>query len=289
MLLVFLDGVGIGADDPASNPLAAARLPRLRALLGGQLPLAPAFGAAGRIAAGRACAVAVDATLGVPGRPQSGTGQTSLLTGRNAAALFGRHFGVWVPTPLRPMLAEESLFARVAGAGRRAVFANARPAVPPATLRRPPAFPFAALTAGLAGHGASALASSLGSDAGRAREAGAVLARIAAAADFTAFAHYDTDAAGHRRNLAAGVGAMERVDAFLGGVLNALPEDVLLLVTSDHGNLEDVRGGHTRNPVPLIAAGPGAERLTESVRTLLDVAPAVCSHLGLPHLPSPPL
>ena len=38
-ILVFLDGVGIGARDPAYNPFAAAHLPRLEALLGRSLDL----------------------------------------------------------------------------------------------------------------------------------------------------------------------------------------------------------------------------------------------------------
>ncbi len=104
-ILVFLDGVGIGADDPAYNPFAAAQLPRLEALLGGRKLVGESFDADGRIVAERAVLAAADATLGVEGLPQSGTGQTTLLTGRNGAAEYGRHFGPWVPTPLRPLLA----------------------------------------------------------------------------------------------------------------------------------------------------------------------------------------
>ncbi|MDQ3556040.1 MAG: hypothetical protein M3409_04590, partial [Gemmatimonadota bacterium] len=156
-LLIFVDGVGIGADDPEVNPVAAARLPHLRALLGGALPVLPAMDGTGQIRAERAVAVAVDASLGVAGRPQSGTGQTALLSGRNAPALFGRHFGAWVPTPLRPILARHSIFAATVRAGRRAVFANAGPLPPRDPQRRPPAFPFAAHTAGLPHRGIHAL------------------------------------------------------------------------------------------------------------------------------------
>src|SRR5687768_10398323 len=53
-ILVFLDGVGIGADDPAYNPFAAAHLPRLEALLGGRKLVAGSFDADGRIVAERA-------------------------------------------------------------------------------------------------------------------------------------------------------------------------------------------------------------------------------------------
>ncbi len=35
VLFLFLDGVGLGPADPASNPFAAASYPSLRALAGG--------------------------------------------------------------------------------------------------------------------------------------------------------------------------------------------------------------------------------------------------------------
>ncbi|MDQ2998229.1 MAG: aminotransferase class I/II-fold pyridoxal phosphate-dependent enzyme, partial [Chloroflexota bacterium] len=49
---------------------------------------------------------AIDATLGVDGLPQSGTGQTALLAGFNAAALHGRHQPHVPPVALRALLAE---------------------------------------------------------------------------------------------------------------------------------------------------------------------------------------
>ncbi len=36
VVVVFLDGVGLGDDDPQVNPLAAARLPVLTGVLGGR-------------------------------------------------------------------------------------------------------------------------------------------------------------------------------------------------------------------------------------------------------------
>ena len=52
-------------------------------------------------------------------------------------------------------------------------------------------------------------------------------------------------------------------------------DSVDLVVTSDHGNLEDIASGHhTLNPVPLLAAGPGAAEFA-AAGSLLDVAPGV--------------
>lgn len=107
-----------------------------------------------------------------------------------------------------------------------------------------------------------------------ARAAGENLARISGTADLTLYAHYTTDAAGHRREMSAAVAALERVDAFLGGLLDALAPETLLLIASDHGNLEDVEAGHTRNPVLGVAVGPGAEDAA-TMTDILEVTPFV--------------
>ncbi|HLL46788.1 MAG TPA: hypothetical protein VK399_08755, partial [Longimicrobiaceae bacterium] len=91
----------------------------------------------------------------------------------------------------------------------------------------------------------------------------------------------DTDAAGHGEDLAVAVAALERVDAFLGGVVDALPDDALLVVASDHGNVEDVAGGHTLNPVPVIAVGRGRHPFADQVRDLTHVTPALLRLLGI--------
>lgn len=299
VLLVFLDGVGIGAAG-ALNPFTTAVLPRLRALLDGRLPLREHLDAAGRIESGTgARLVAADAGLGVPGRPQSGTGQTALLTGVNAPARFGRHFGSWVPVALRETLARENLLSAARAAGLDACFANAYPLrlVPRMLARRPAAPPLAAQAAGLLVRDAAelragrAVASSITNEGWRERlgadvphvspgAAGGSLARLAAEHRFTLFAHYDTDLVGHRRDLPAAVAALEKVDAFLGGVLDALPPSVLLVVASDHGNIEDAGAGHTENPVPVLAHGPGAARVAGRVRAITDVAPTILNLLA---------
>ncbi|HEX8696114.1 MAG TPA: alkaline phosphatase family protein [Longimicrobium sp.] len=292
-LLVFLDGVGVGEGDPERNPFARAHLPNLRRLLGGRLPVADDLDAEGRIATDTAVLAVADATLGVPGVPQSGTGQTALLTGRNAAEAYGRHFGPWVPTALRDLLAAENLLSRAVAAGARAAFANAYPlagvAADPRIFRRPAAPPLAARAAGVLTRDlpelaeGRAVASSITNEHWRARvgdalpdvapaEAGRRLARIAADAEVTLFAHYDTDYVGHRGGMPGAVAALEKVDAFLGGLVEALPEDALLVVSSDHGNLEDVTGEHTRNPVPVLALGPGRDAVVERASRIDHVA-----------------
>ena len=301
VLLVFLDGVGIGPADPERNAFARAALPSFRRLLGGRVPVADDLGAGGRIMTEHAVLVAADATLGVDGTPQSGTGQTSLLTGRNAAAEYGRHFGPWVPTGLREMLGAHNVLTRAVRSGARAAFANANPVAAeadPRIFRRPAAPPLAARAAGVAIRGlpelyaGEAIASSITNERWRAHagddlpdvtphEAARRLARIAQTAEVTLFAHYDTDYAGHRGALDGAVAALERVDAFLGGLVDALADDTLLVIGSDHGNVEDATGGHTTNPVPVLAVGPGKEMVAERVNDIAGVAPVMMELLGI--------
>ncbi len=297
LLLVFLDGVGIGEADPARNPFARAVIPTLLKLMGGKLPNLEEPTVRGP----HGISFPLDATLETEGVPQSGTGQASLLTGENAARLFGRHFGPWTPVRLRPLVEERSILRAALDGGRSAAFANAYPRgwPGPRGALRVAGPPLAARGAGLLDRHEEALAegkavsSEIVNEAWRAHlghlgpplitEAGAGmnLGRIAARVDLTFWAHYATDTAGHRGGMEGGVAALERVDRFLAGLLETLPSDVTLLVTSDHGNLEDVSGGHTRNPALGVAAGPGADALAGRMRSLTDVSPAIRAHLGL--------
>jgi len=293
-----LDGVGIGADDPDLNPFVrwADELPALTRMMGDTVPTSRRPRSAG--SGGRA--FPLEATLDVEGTPQSGTGQVALLTGASAAEIFGRHFGPWTPVRLRPLLEASNLLKRAADAGRTVAFANAYPRDWPGRNggRRLAGPPLAASSAGvLTRHedalaAGTAIASEIVNDGWRrhlgfdalpevtAREAGANLARVSDGADLTLFAHYTTDSAGHARDMDAARGALVRLDDFFAGVLAALAADTLLVVASDHGNLEDVSAGHTRNPTLGIAAGPGADR-AEALSDIRGMAPFLLEMLGV--------
>ncbi|HEX6309021.1 MAG TPA: alkaline phosphatase family protein [Longimicrobiales bacterium] len=316
VLLLFLDGVGLGTDDSRTNPFANASLPTLHDLLGLRTitaDAAPHHGPAASL-------VAVDATLGMPGIPQSGTGQAALLTGVDTVELNGRHFGPWVPARLRHIVRDASVLARARAAGFTTAFANAYPEevtrlandtplpsdAPSARgrARRAPAFlragpPLAALGAGLLTRHTTelergdAVASEITNEAWRerlgraavpsitARHAGRNLAHIALAHDLTLFAHYTTDYAGHRQEMAAAVAALERVDAFIAGLVTTAGDELLTFIVSDHGNVEDVSTGHTRNPALGIVIGRTHTTFARRLTSLLDVAPAVLDALRL--------
>lgn len=242
----------------------------------------------------------LDATFGLEGTPQSGTGQSALLTGLDAGAIFGGHFGPWIPVRLRPLVEEQSILRAVVDSGGRAAFANAYPRGWPGAggSRRIAGPPLAARGAGVLDRheealaAGSAVASEIVNDGWRDHlghrqvpritptEAGRTLAAIAGDHDLTLYAHYATDTVGHRRDLPGAVAALERVDAFLGGVLDRLSADTLLLVASDHGNVEDATTGHTRNPALGLAAGAGAAAAGD-LRNLRQVAPFVRKMLGV--------
>jgi hypothetical protein len=310
VLFFFIDGVGLGDDDEA-NPVTAASLPTLTGLLDGRPPRADAapFHGAG------ASLVGVDASHGVSGIPQSGTGHATILTGVDAVARFGRHYGPWVPTALRPLVAEASILARAKNAGRRVAFANAYPEellarVPegvPVTeavtsrrlgpLRAGP--PLAALGAGVLTRHTDALrrGDAVASEITNhgwierlhrtslprigPRQAGVNLAGIAAGHDLTLFAYYTLDYAGHRGTWDEAVEALERLDGCLGGVLEELPSDTLLIVASDHGNIEDVRAEHTKNPALGLVVGHGHREVAGRLEHLWDVPRVILERLGV--------
>ena len=296
VLLVFLDGVGLARAGP-SNPLSQVPMPRLQALLGGRLvlngkgrvPMRPAAGVVIR---------ALDACLGVPGLPQSATGQAALFTGVNAPALVGDHITAFPTDPLRDLIAQESLLKRASEAGARVLFANAHSQrfweMIREGRRRLGASTLTALAAGADIPTLADLA------AGRAvlwdithevasryldydlaiiepELAGARLARLSAEYDLVLYESFLPDLAGHQRLEPAWV--LERIDGLLGGILDNRPPGVTLVLSSDHGNLEDTSTKrHTTNPVPLLAVGPDAAAFRDA-RAITDVAEAVLSIL----------
>lgn len=295
ILMIFLDGVGLGQDNPSSNPFLSASLPHLRRLLDGQLPLQ----SSGRIDAGRAILIPTDPTLGVAGTPQSATGQASLFTGVNAALALGRHWGPYPNEPLRQIIRRDSIFKKLAAQGQSAYFANAYPERyfrDVARGKRGLSASGLAATAGglrLLGYDdlrdGRALSAFLTNEGWRTalgyadvpaisyRQAGQTLATLAGEHRFSLFEHYYTDVCGHHQDWPAAIATLEAFDEFLAGVLDGFDDErMLLIVTSDHGNIEDLTvRGHTLNPVPTLVAGRRRHEMAASIANLCDVAPAV--------------
>ncbi len=302
VLLIFIDGLVVGNRDPATNPCAAyggdlfARF-RDQGASPPEDDREPTF-------------LPLDARLGVPGLPQSATGQTAILTGENAPALLGgRHLSGFPNKALREVLFRASVLRRLREAGRRAVFANAyRPIFfkIPRILR--PLVRFSATTyANMAGADGGSLEPFRSFDdlrrgeavfhdftnrAARAAgfddvplldpgEAGSVLGRIAAGCDFCLYEHFLTDKAGHACDLRFAVRLLADLDAFVraaAATLLARDPQALVLVASDHGNIEDLTySGHTENAAQglLLGAAGVRARAAPRLRSLVDIAPLV--------------
>lgn len=295
ILFLFVDGVGLAPAGP-TNPLATLPTPTLRGLLGGPLTLDAVQRRAELLLA------AIDAGLGVPGKPQSATGQTALFTGANGAVLLGHHATAFPGPRLRALLAERSIFRRAAEAGKAVTFANPFPASYWRALaegrRKASASTLALRAAGVRFRDLDDLrrGDAVSWDVRRDRfvavvepglplvtdaEAGRDLARLAGAHDLTLYETFATDLAGHDRYGLTVDDAVARVDGLLGGVLAHRPADLTVLLTSDHGNVEDASHGvHTTNPVPLLAVGPQA-RAFDGVTSILEVGPRVLRVLGV--------
>jgi len=105
-------------------------------------------------------------------------------------------------------------------------------------------------------------------------EAAEHLIGIATDHDFTLFEFFETDRAGHSGDREKVFQCLEKLDRFFSKVWKF---DGLLIVTSDHGNIEDLSvRTHTLNPVPLFASDPekfqGLERIDQLTPKLLNVA-----------------
>jgi len=291
-LLVFIDGIGFGAGGP-QNPFDGTPLEVLGPLAG-----LPCHTPGVEIAA-------VDATMGHPGLPQSATGQATIFTGVDAIARSGGHHKSGYPTAaLRSLIQDAGFLGRARERGQRGAFLNAYDrgraehiarvlGGEEAPSRRHP--PSSSSVAALAKDGALAtfedakrgraatfdltgeLLRAAGIDAPRVsiRHAAQAVAAGAAEADVALFEMFLTDAAGHSQDSEWARDEVVRTDRFLARLFASIdPREQLVVVTSDHGNLEDLSvRTHTRARVPLLAYGAGAQAFVAGASSLLDVAP----------------
>jgi len=284
VLLFFIDGLGIGTRGP-HNPFDD---------LAGADPLAifqneeSSVGFDGMLAP-------TDARLGVAGRPQSASGQTTILTGVNAPATVGYHKQGFPNQALLDIIREHSLFVQLKRAGVDPItFANtytqrffaSRPrwisattaAVEAAGLRFNQVED---LRAGRAVYHdfTNAMLIERGEkvDPRSPEEAGEVLAGIVSANQFTLYEYFITDMIGHAQDLDAARRVLPMLARFIRSLLAKLDlKHSTVILTSDHGNIEDLSvRNHTLNPVPTLVWGRQRERMASRIRSLTDITPAI--------------
>ena len=302
VLFIFLDGIGLGENDPETNPLTRAKMPNLNALLDGRSLIkasAPFIGE-------QATLLAIDPSVGVDGLPQSATGQAMLLTGVNVSAEIGYHYGPKPNPEVAAHLSNGTLFSRFVKAGKKAALLNAYPpgyfAGIDSGKRIYSSIPMAvtnagiklftqddlsdgrALSADFTGEGWRTFLGFPDTTVMEPHQAGRKLVSLAMGYDFSLFEYWASDYAGHKQQMDNAIAQMESFDGVLGGVLEMMNEEggmmneLLVLVTSDHGNMEDMSTRrHTDVMVPALVIGEknAREVFTRGMTDITDIAPAI--------------
>lgn len=276
IVFIFVDGLGLAPASP-DNPVNAENCPVLHDLiLNHSRP--------------------IDACLGVPGLPQSATGQATLFTGLNAAQAMGRHVEGFPGPMLRKLVEQDNIFLALKRISKRGKFADGYLADSVDEIRNR-RFRSVTTTAALTCPEVISLRTDLLANQAVCHDltrqtlvargytgplvtpqaAGEHLVHLALGYDYTLFEFFESDRAGHSGDMQQAAAVLGKLDAFLGTVFPLAVElGMLTVLTSDHGNIESIgHHGHTFNPVPLIALGEGADDLRRSVTNLIEITPQI--------------
>jgi 2,3-bisphosphoglycerate-independent phosphoglycerate mutase len=284
VLLFFIDGLGIGARGPF-NPFDGLEGASPLGVFQDEEPLLPFDGVL----------VRTDATLGVQGRPQSASGQTTILTGVNAPAALGYHKQGFPNQALRDIINKHSIFLQLKRAGITPnTFANAyTPLFFTSRPRWVSATTTAVEAAGMSFRSLDDLRDGravfqdytnrmliergLDVEPGTPEQAAATLCSLAAEHRFTLYEYFITDKIGHAQDMQAARVVLAQLASLIRTLLACLElEQTTVVLTSDHGNIEDLSTrNHTLNQVPTLLWGAGRERLRQRVRSLADITPSI--------------
>jgi len=276
VIYLFIDGVGLSA--PAEdNPVNPEVCPSLCRLI-------------------EKHAKPVDACLGVEGVPQSATGQATMFTGVNCAQAMGKHCEGFPGPGLRQIVEANNVFLELTRRGKKVKFADAYlvdSADELANRRFKSVTTVMALTVPESISTADDLADDRAVMQDITREtiqdrypdmpvippqrAAEHLFCVARENDFTLFEFFQTDVSGHSMDYARACAVLRVYDRFLSALVHYTEAaGITVVMTADHGNIEAIgRRGHTCNPVPFIAFGPGEQFLRDRVNSLTDVTPAL--------------
>lgn len=286
VLLIFVDGLGIGTRGH-HNPLdlLAAQIAAPLAHFQDEVSPIPHDG----------ILTTTDARLGVEGRPQSASGQTTILTGVNAPAALGFHKQGFPNEQLREIIRQHSIFLQL-GRARVGpnVFANAytrrffdaRPRWVSATTVavESAALQFRTIDDVRSGRAlyhdfTNQLLIEAGEDVEKRTPgvAAQVLADVSSEHRFTLYEYFLTDRMGHQQNVAGALAVLTGLAAFVRAVLDSIDlSRTTVMLTSDHGNIEDLSvRNHTLNYVPTVAWGARCEIVKRRVRSLADITPTI--------------
>ena len=284
VLLFFIDGLGIGTRNE-ENPLATTE---------NFAPLAHFTGEKSEVIFDGVM-IPTDPRLGVEGRPQSASGQTTILTGVNAPKILGFHKQGFPNETLREVLAANSIFLQLKKLQIEPnVFVNAytpqffteKPRWKSATTCAVEAagLPFRRLPDLL---GRKALFHDFTNQTLRERgfnaplfsplEAAEILAGLTNNHRFTLYEHFLTDKIGHDRDFDRARIHLPLLAEFIRACLEKIDlQKTTFILTSDHGNIEDLSvRNHTLNNVPTIVWGRKKDSAARQIKDLTDITPAI--------------
>ena len=296
VLLFFIDGLGIGTRGP-HNPLDNLDAVPLAVFHNEEpQPFLDGF------------VVPTDARLGIEGRPQSASGQTTILTGVNAPAAVSYHKQGFPNKALLEIINNHSIFKQLSQSGVKPItFANAytsrffdeRPRWVSATTAAVEAAGMKFRTiedlrndAAIFMDYTNRILIERGEDVNERteREAAVVLAKLGSQHRFTLYEYFITDKAGHSQDMALAQKVLESLALFIRELLNLVDlERTTVILTSDHGNIEDLSSrNHTLHAVPTVVWGTQRERIADQIKTLADITPSIVALLTETQAPNEP-
>ncbi|MDZ7717714.1 MAG: alkaline phosphatase family protein [Balneolaceae bacterium] len=286
---IFVDGIGVGPKTEF-NPLATSNLKFLSFFTGKD----GLYDSCEERDNDSLLFKKIDANLDLKGLPQSGTGQTALFTGENASKVVGRHFGPYPHSKIKPLLKKRSLFHKVIEMGKKPHFLNAYPDLFFEKSKKRNRWSCTTLMARSAGVRLNRLEDVVEGRAVTAEiiqsawrnklkldvpeiepeEASGRMLKALDQYDLVLFEYYLTDKAGHEQDKEMADRVLNILDQFITEILENIDKDDTLVLSSDHGNLEDLSiKTHTRNPVPLFVKGN--TNPFKNAESILDVTPGI--------------
>ncbi|AOP35590.1 metalloenzyme [Leptospira tipperaryensis] len=304
---MFIDGIGFGPNDPESNPFA-------RYAKSFFLPLAdkPIPEESSEILK-KTVFLKTDASLGIKGLPQSATGQTSLWTGINACKVLQRHLSGFPTFTLKKIISKYSMIRVLDEHGFKVDLLNCYSPAFAEHIKKNPRHVSASTLIQMASDRPLKSMEDLRKGKGlymditheylrefsqglleesddllRVRdpyETGKSIIQNCKNDDYTLciYEFFLTDKVGHKMNWEAAEKYIGELESFLKGVTEALdPENDQLIITSDHGNLENLTVDvHTVNQVPTVLYGKYTQILKEKIKAIVDIPHAIYEILGI--------
>ena len=289
VILIFLDGVGIGKANETENPFFREEFNFTRKLFGSVPHLKNRF----LKNDDGVCVFPADATFNAPGLPQSGTGQTAILCGIDAVKIAGKHFGPFPHSSLNEVLKEKNIYTELRKLGLSSIFANAYPPKFFDYLNKGHARVAATTKAAQFGNIALNTIENLNRGDGLSHEidnsrwieklrlpvkkitaetAANNLLSLATKFNFVFYEYFYTDHWGHGRNLDFYSHGIKVLNQFLLHLIKNLKAGQTLIICSDHGNFEDLSvKTHTRNPVFMLSAGENSDIVSNKIKTIADI------------------